>query len=517
MLAGVPSPMPSAPPRDGSSLRVGAAILLSRVVGLVRQRVIAHYLGLGPTADAFAAAMRLGNVAQNLLGEGALSATLIPSYARLRKTDPQAAKVLAQGFLGWLALLASGFSLAMVALAPVLTHLLAPGFDAARAALTTDALRWIAPMAGVLVVGAWGLGVLNTHRQFFLPYAAPILWSLAQIVGLWLGAEVLSITGAGLLQVLCLASFVGATLQGGLLVVAARRAAGISRPSLERSAPLRDAAASVPSVILGRGVVQISAFIDTALASLTTVGANAALGYAQTMFLLPMSFLGTAEAAAALPALSEVSENKEAMRARQAASLTRILALGVVASIGLVTLAGPLVHAVFVTGSFDASSETRVAALVAIYGLALLPNAAGRLFATSLYACRDAKRVSHLALVRLALSAVLSFALLSRFGERAIVMGSGVAAFAEAGLLATSVQKRMGAVWTGVPLFRIGWVALGATAASVGSLYALSHASLPSLATSWLALIVYGGASLGLLQATGLVQVGAMLRSRLKR
>src|SRR5206468_814157 len=163
----------------------GVGSFLSRSGGLVRQRVIAHYFGLGVEADAWRAAFRIPNVLQNLFGDQALSASFIPVYASLvargerREADRMAGAV---GTL--LALAVSVLVLVGVVATPLLIDLIAPGFGGAKRELTTRLVRILFPGAGLLVLSAWCLGVLNTHRRFLLSYTAPIAWNAAMIATL---------------------------------------------------------------------------------------------------------------------------------------------------------------------------------------------------------------------------------------------------------------------------------------------------------------------------------------------
>src|SRR4051812_19758003 len=164
---------------------VAAGILLSRILGLVRNRVFAHFFGTSDAADAFNAAFRIPNFLQNVFGEGVLSASFIPVYARLvgRGDDEEAGRV-AGAVAAVLALLVSVLVLLGVVSAPFLTDILAGGFDGAKRDLTVRLVRILFPGAGLLVLSAWCLGILNSHRRFLLSYAAPVVWNVAMIATL---------------------------------------------------------------------------------------------------------------------------------------------------------------------------------------------------------------------------------------------------------------------------------------------------------------------------------------------
>ena len=166
--AGAPAPRE----RSGrAATLVATGILLSRLAGLVRQHFLARYLGLSDAADAFNAAFRIPNFLQNLFGEGVLSASFIPVYARLRASgeEDEAARV-ASAVLSLLAVATSVLVLLGIAATPLLIAVIAPGFSGAKRELTITLVRILFPGAGLLVLSAWCLGVLNSHRRFQITY-----------------------------------------------------------------------------------------------------------------------------------------------------------------------------------------------------------------------------------------------------------------------------------------------------------------------------------------------------------
>jgi len=174
------------PPRTGrSAIFVAAGILVSRLAGLVRTRFFAHYFGLSDEGDAFAAGFRIPNFLQNLFGEGALSASFIPVYAALlSREDRREADHVAGAVASILALIVSGLVLLGLLATPLLIAAIAPGFTGAKRELTIQIVRVLFPGAGLLVLSAWCLGVLNSHHRFLLSYAAPVMWNAAMIATL---------------------------------------------------------------------------------------------------------------------------------------------------------------------------------------------------------------------------------------------------------------------------------------------------------------------------------------------
>jgi putative peptidoglycan lipid II flippase len=168
-----------------SAFTVSAGILLSRLLGLVRDRVFAHYFGNSVAADAFRGAFRIPNFLQTLFGEGVLSASFIPVYARLRAEERhEEASQLAEAIFAILFLIGSLVTLAGVFAAPWLIDAIVPGFQGETRRLAIQLVQILFPGAALLVMSAWCLGILNSHRKFFLSYTAPVIWNVAMIAAL---------------------------------------------------------------------------------------------------------------------------------------------------------------------------------------------------------------------------------------------------------------------------------------------------------------------------------------------
>lgn len=460
---------PAAASTGRSAAMVTLGIILSRLFGLVRQRIIGHYFGISAFADVLAAAFRIGNITQNLLGEGTLSASFIPVYAKARAAGrPAEATRFALTALGFLMLAAATASAVGITLAPLLTRVIAPGFEGERLELTTTAVRVLFPMTGLLVLSAWGLGVLNAHRRFFLPYAAPVLWSVAQIAALVIFGTALGRRGEPLVMALVWGALAGAALQLGVLLPAARALLGELRPHLDRADPnLREAAKRLPGVIVGRGVIQLSGLIDTGLVSFLGTGAQAAMNAAQLVYLLPMSVLGTGEAAASLPEMARDTADTDherrdaAIRRRLGASLSRVLVLTVPTTLALLLLGREVIRVLLQTGSFDHDATERVAGVVAAYSFALLGNASARVLTTTAYAMGDTKTPARYAVYRVVTSTVGSVVLMQWLDVVGVVLGAVIAAWVEMFALGWKLRHRLGGL--GLEQLRVGrTAALGA-------------------------------------------------------
>ena len=524
------APTPSPAVDAGTDAQVGSAgrgallvttgILASRLVGLVRQRVLAHYLGTSDAADAVTAAFRVGNITQNLLGEGTLSAAFVPVYAKTRIEDPGRAIRFARAALGALLTLAIGVSALGALLSPLLAGVIAAGFEGSKLALTAELLRILFPMTGLLVVGAWALGVLTAHRRFLVPYLAPVVWSLAQIAALLIAGVALGMGDEDLARAVAWGALAGAALQLVIMLLPVRRILGSVMPSFDLRAPgLATSASRFPGAIAGRGIIQISALVDTFIVSFLGPGANATFGYAQTAYLLPMAVLGTGEAAAALPGLAEQDASSPEARRKVIdglrPALTRVFALALGATAFFLALGTEVTTLLFQGGSFDAASTAAVAAALSAYALGLPANAASRILSSAAFASGDTRRPAVFALVRVVVSTVASVALMGRLGVPGVVLGATIAAWVELSLLAHGTHRTFGS--TG--LAQLPWarlIACGAVPAIVGlaTRFFLKGATLHPLIASSIILGVAGVAFLAAAEALRLVSIRSILRRR---
>ncbi len=498
---------------------VTLGILASRLIGFVRQRFLAHYLGTSAAADAVAAAFRIGNLTQNLLGEGTLSAAFIPVYVKLRLAGDGAASRFARACLGVLIPAAVILTAAGILFAPALAGALAPGFDQERAALVVELVRVLFPMTALLVIGAWALGVLTSHRRFLLPYAAPVLWSATQIVALVVAGTALRLDRDAIAEAVAWGALAGAGLQVAVMLVPVRRLLGGIAPIFDRQTEgVAEAMRNVPGALIGRGVIQLSGLVDTLLASFLGAGAVATLGYAQTIYLLPMAVLGTGEAAAALPDLAARAggdgEARASIRGALGRSLTRVLTLGLPAAAVFAALSVEVTTLLFRGGSFGASSTTDVAHVLAFYAIGLPANAASRVVSASSFALGDTSSPARFAIVRVAISTAIAIAAMGSIGVAGIVLGAAIAAWVELVLLLLRVGDRAGGVGLElVPIARIVVLAGCTAGAGFAMRYAAHSFDLQGIASAALVLCASGLAFIACLPALGLLS----LRSLLKR
>ena len=450
-----------------SAARVAAGILVTRVLGYVRERVFAHYFGNGAAADAFRAALRIPNALRNLLGEGTLSASFIPVYAGLNEKNKPAARALAGAILGLL-LLASGI-LAVIGIvfAPAITAVVAQGFDGPRRELTTVLVRILFPMTGLMVVSAWCLGILNTHRRFFLPYAAPALWNVAGIAAMFGAAAWWKGDGLyGLSLALAWGTVAGSVLQIAIQLPTCWRLLG-GIPLRVSFAPegVRHVITAWLPLVVGAGVAQLSGLVDTFLGSYTGEGGLASLGYAQLVQVLPISLFGVAVTAVALPDLARdaISDTaNEQLRARIATGFRRIAYFVLPSAFAFAAFGPQIVGALFQTGRFDADDTVLVGGVLAAYGIGLLGQSTVKLFASGFYAMRDTRTPVRIAIMSLVISGFLSWFFMRRFGPAGIALGSSIGATLNTALHLYDLDRRIGTILQRADWRIVGLVVLAA-------------------------------------------------------
>jgi putative peptidoglycan lipid II flippase len=387
---------------------------------------------------------------------------------------------------------------------PVLVSVFTPGFEGEKREATIRLVRILFPGSGLLVLSAWCLGVLNSHGRFFLSYSAPVLWNLA-IIGSLLGFGA-GVSGYRLTEIAAWGSVAGSALQFGIQLFPVLRLIGGVAPSLRRGAQaartvLRN---SVP-VVIGRGVVQISAYIDTVLASLLPTGAVAAISYAQVLYTLPVSLFGMSVSAAELPAMSsargESSEIAAELRTRLIRGLRQIALFVIPSALGFFVLGDVIVAALYQSGAFTRSMTLYVWAILAGSAIGLLASTWGRLYASTFYALQDTRTPLRFAMIRVILSVVVGYlfaiplpgqlGLDQRWGAVGLTISSSLAAWMEFMLLRRVLGQRIGG--TGVPARFLGRLWGGAAAAAIAAvLVKLALAGQHPLVVALFSLGMYG-------------------------
>jgi putative peptidoglycan lipid II flippase len=467
VAAGAPFDRPpdtSHPSSSRSAFLVGAGILISRILGLIRQRVFAHYFGNSAAADAFYAAFRIPNFLQNVFGEGALSASFIPVYAKLlAKGNEEEASHVANAILGILSLITSAVVLLGVLAAPYLIDIIAPGFEGERRELTINLVRILFPGAGLLVLSAWCLGVLNSHHRFFISYTAPVAWNVAIISSLIIfGGRVGQFP---LAEVAAWGALIGSALQFLVQLPTVLKLLRRLRPVIDlTTVHVKTVAKNFVPVFMSRGVIQISAFIDEIIASYLPIGAVAGLTFAQSLYTLPVSLFGMSVSAAELPAMSRAlgsaDQVAEILRNRLNAGLQRIAFFIVPSAVAMLFLGDVMAAGLYQTGQFQRDAAVYVWGILAGSSLGLLAATLGRLYSSTYYALHDTRTPLLYAIVHVLLTAILGYlcaielppliGVEARWGVVGLTASASVAAWIEFVLLRRKLNQRIGA--TGLSL-----------------------------------------------------------------
>jgi putative peptidoglycan lipid II flippase len=512
---------------DRSSALVAIGIFFSRLTGVIRQRVFAHYFGLqSDAADAFMAAFRIPNFLQNLFGEGALSASFIPVYAALAaRKDVREATRVAGAVAALLSLITSVVVLVGVLSAPMLVLLIAPGFRGEKRELTVAIVRILFPGAGLLVLSAWCLGILNSHRRFLLSYLAPVIWNVSMIATLvWWGARVPLPT---LAIALGWGAVAGSALQLFVQLPAVMSLVPDIRFKLEWSEHVRATMRNFIPVFVSRGVVQISAYIDQVLASLLPTGAVTGLANAQLLYTLPVSLFGLSVSAAALPTMSgDVGmDAAHLLRDRVNSGLRQIAFFVVPSAVAFLALGDVVSAALFQTGRFRYEDAIYVWGILAGSSLGLLATTLARLYSSTFYALRDTRTPLRYALVHVGVATVLGyvaaillppvFGIDRLWGTVGLTTAASVAGWFELILLRRTLNRRIGETGLPISLSARLWGSAAVAAAMAWTIKSFVAPSHP-IAVGGLVLVPFGMAFFGLTLLLGVTEA-QQLFGRLRR
>ena len=472
------------------------------------------------------AAFRIPNFLQNLFGEGALSASFIPVYAALeaRKEHHESTRV-ASAVAALLSLVTSVLVLAGVLLAPLLVALIAPGFRGEKRDLTVAIVRILFPGAGLLVLSAWCLGILNSHRRFLLSYLAPVIWNVSMIATLvWWGARV---PLPSLAVILGWGAVAGSALQLLVQLPAVLTLVPDLRFRLEFSEHVRATVRNFFPVFVSRGVVQISAYIDEVLASLLPTGAVTGLANAQLLYTLPVSLFGLSVSAAALPAMSgDVGiDAAHLLRDRVNRGLRQIAFFVVPSAVAFLTLGDVISAALFQTGRFRYEDSLYVWGILAGSSIGLLATTLARLYSSTYYALRDTRTPLRYALVHVAVATVLGYiaaivlppvlGIERRWGTVGLTTAASVAGWVELILLRGALNRRIGGTSLPASLSARLWIS-AATAAAVAWVIKLSTAGMHPIARGALVLAPFVVTFFGMTLILGVAEARSLF-ARLRR
>jgi putative peptidoglycan lipid II flippase len=427
---------------------IGAATLASRVLGFVRDMLIALTFGAGGVTDAFVVAFRIPNILRRLLGEGALSTAVVPvfsDYAVNRSREDfvrMVRAVLAAGLLVLSAVTAGG-----IIGAPLILRVVAPGFagDPAQASLTILLTRVMFPYLLLVGLGALAMGLLNTHGKFFASALGPALLNVGIIGSVLLLARRLEPP----ILALAIGVLVGGVAQLLAQVPSLRREGLLIGPSLDLRHPaLGRVARLLGPAVFGLAAVQVTVFVNTLLASLLPTGSLSFLYYADRVMEFPHGIFGIALASASLPAMSRAAARGD----RRGLGTTLTFALGlsfyvaVPATIGLVLLRAPIVRVLFERGEFTAADTTATAQALVGFAVGLAAFSGARIAAQAFYALQEPGMAVKLGFISVVVNVIAAVALMEPLKHAGLALASSIGAWVNFVALAWVARQRLGGV-----------------------------------------------------------------------
>jgi putative peptidoglycan lipid II flippase len=493
------------------SFTIGTA--LSRVLGLVRDSVIAYLFGAGTATDAFNAAFRIPNMLRDLFAENALSSAFVPVLTSQKQKGPDAENRFASNILNTLLLIVGLLTIAGMLASKPLAGLIAFGFDKVpgKVALTGQLTTVMFPFLLFIALAAWAMSVLNTNGSFFVPAVAPALFNVFSIVTPI--ALFAYFRGRGINPVYGLA--IGVTV-GGLMQFL------VQLPALFRKGfryklvlsfkdpEFRRMMALFIPVAIGLSGSRINVFVNTMLISNLAEKSLTWLNNAYRVMNLPLGLFGVAVGTVALPALSRyvIEKNGGAIRDTLFDSLRMVLFLTIPTSALIAFLAGPITDIIYRRGRFTAADAAGTAAILTVYMIGVPFISALRNVASVYYAHKDARSPMVASFISVGLNLVMNLALMRPLGTLAFPLSATVAAVVNVAILYGRLPKKIGAFGS-APLFRYAGALLFASLSGGAAGWTVNWGLTQLLGRGqlWtlLSLAVSGAAGLGLFYAISIL------------
>lgn len=423
---------------------IGAATLLSRVLGLVREIVVTRAFGATHAADAFFVAFRIPNLLRELLAEGSMSAAFVPVFSEyLTKRSRAEAVDLAHAVFTVLLILLSSATILGIAAAPWIVRVIAPGFGVEdKFDLTVTLARVMFPFLIFIGFAALAMGILNALRRFTVPALAPAVLNVGVISGVLFLPPYVDPPILGL----AIGELIGGLLQFAIQIppllkekIAFRLRWRPSDPGLAQIRRL------FLAFLVGAGALQINNFVLTILASYLAAGSVSYLYYGMRLIHLPLGVFGVAMATAILPALSVQATHGEVGRLREtfASGMSLVLLITVPAAVGLVSFAGPIVSTIFMRGAFDAAAVHGTALAVMAYAVGLWAFAAVRVAVSAFYSMQETRVPVAGTLVTVAANLILSLLLMGPLKHAGLALATALAAVLNLGFLLYFLRRRI--------------------------------------------------------------------------
>lgn len=435
----VPRPMSAPAPRLARSAGVfGLATMASRILGLVRDSVVAYYFGATDTADAYRVAFRVPNLLRDLFAEGAMSAAFVPTFTRTLTSDGRERSWrLANSVLNALVIVTGLLVIAGIVFAPQLVGYFAGEFAAVpgKIELTIHLTRVMMPFLVLVALAAVLMGMLNSLGHFFVPALSPAMFNVATIVIAVIGIPLAPSLGIQPITLVAISTLVGGLGQLALQWRPLRQEGFRYRAILDARDPgLRQILFLMGPGTLGLAATQINVFVNTVLATGEGTGAVTWLDLAFRLMYLPIGLFGVSIAAAATPAVSRMAAKSDVagMRSTVASAIALMLSLNVPATVGLIVLAQPIVALIFQHGNFSAADTEATAAALQFYALGLVGYSVVRIVSPTFYALHMSRVPVAASMSSVVANVALNISLVQAIGFRGLALGTSITALLNA-------------------------------------------------------------------------------------
>ena len=430
---------------------VGTATLLSRILGFIRDAVIAWFFGAGFSSDAFIAAFRIPNLLRRLFAEGSLSSAFIPVFTEyiVQRGQPEAFH-LARSAFRLLSVILLLVTTAGILLSPWIVKLMAPGFVGDKYSLTLNLTRLMLPYIFFVGLVALCMGILNVLNHFAAPALAPAFLNLAIIGSVLIIAPSLSVPAVGLAVGVLIGGVLQLALQLPILIRKGFRfweKAKFLHPGLKQVGTL------IPPVMLGGAVYQINIVIGTILGSLLAEGSVTYLYFADRLVQFPLGVFAIAAATAVLPSLSRqaAADDIEALKYTFAHALKLVFFVSIPAMVGLIVLREPIVTLLFQRGQFDAHATRLTAQALLYYSLGLGAFSAVRIVAATFFAMQDTRTPVKMASLSILANTILGVLLMQPLDHGGLALATSFASILNLGLLLQALKNKLGPLgWKGI-------------------------------------------------------------------
>ena len=425
---------------------VGGATLLSRMLGFIRDAVIAWYFGAGFSTDAFIAAFRVPNLLRRLFAEGSLSSAFIPVFSEyMVNHDQEEAFCLARSALRVLSVVLILVTLAGILLSPWIVPLIAPGFSPEKMSLTIRLTRLMLPYFFCIGLMALCMGILNVMGHFAAPALAPVLLNLAVIGSVAFISPAMRepIVGAAI------GVLIGGMLQLGLQIpFLIRKKIGLWRKARLMHAGLKKVGRAMFPVIIGGAVYQINILVGTLLGSLLSEGSVSYLYFADRLVQFPLGIFAIAASIAVLPSLSRQAAVRDygELKATFAHALKLVFFITLPAMVGLIVLREPIVALLFQRGEFDAAATRLTSLAVLYYATGLWAFSAVKIVAATFFALQDTRTPAVMAIISIAANIIMGIALMKPMAHGGLALAVSLASALNLILLVHALRSRLGPV-----------------------------------------------------------------------